>query len=345
MTRHQNGIEGVHLVGSVPLRDAEDVFRTASALLGPRLQRVSDGETGLRADWIHWQAANFLQHPLLEAATPEDAATYSAGAFVKLRSGAAAADLKFPELGYARVAAESFAHLSRLKRMGVVPPGLRFQVSLPTPLAPVTWFVAPVDQAAVEPAYEKALLAEIDALAATIPPDELAVQWDVAVEFALLEGLRSPHFRDIEAGIVERLIRIGNHVPGGVELGYHLCYGDAGHKHFKEPEDSGKLVRIANAISAGVRRPIDWIHLPVPRPRTDADYFAPLTGRRLQSHTTLYLGLVHLTDGIAGAEKRIRAAQSFVPAFGIGTECGMGRRPPDTIPDLLRLHAEIADRL
>jgi hypothetical protein len=29
--------------------------------------------------------------------------------------------------------------------------------------------------------------------------------------------------------------------------------------------------------------------------------------------------------------------------FGIATECGFGRRPADSIPALLRLHAELAD--
>ena len=31
-----------------------------------------------------------------------------------------------------------------------------------------------------------------------------------------------------------------------------------------------------------------------------------------------------------------------VAAFGVATECGLGRRPPETIHDLLRLHAQIA---
>jgi hypothetical protein len=31
-----------------------------------------------------------------------------------------------------------------------------------------------------------------------------------------------------------------------------------------------------------------------------------------------------------------------VPAFGISTECGLGRRPPETVPGLLDLHAAVA---
>lgn len=335
----------IHLVGSVPLASAQDVMRTASALLGPRLRRVPDGETGVRANWIRWQSAVFQRHPAFEVAVPADPAAYSPGSHVRLRPAAADAPLAFGPLGYAEAALASYASLGELRRAGQVPRDLRFQVSLPTPLAPVTWFVAPEDQPRVEPAYEAALLAEVDEIARAIPHEDLSIQWDVAVEFALLEGLRPAHFRPLEDGICSRLVRLANGVPPGVEVGFHLCYGDADHAHFKEPDDTAKLVRVANAVVAGVARPIDWIHLPVPRGRTDAAYFSPLSGLSLGAETRLHLGLVHLTDGAAGAERRIRAARRFAGDFGVGTECGLGRRPPATIPRLLALHAEIADAL
>ena len=59
-------------------------------------------------------------------------------------------------------------------------------MSLPTSLAPVVAFVVPEEQMAILPAYTRRLLAEADAIAAAIPHDQLAVQWDVAVEVALL---------------------------------------------------------------------------------------------------------------------------------------------------------------
>lgn len=112
-------------------------------------------------------------------------------------------------------------------------------------------------------------------------------------------------------------MRLGSHIPLPAEMGYHLCYGDAGHKHFKEPEDTGKLVEIANAISAGITRPINWIHLPVPQHRSDAAYYAPLGNLHLHPETELYLGLVHFTDGVEGTLKRIKAAKQFVTDFGV----------------------------
>ena len=36
------------------------------------------------------------------------------------------------------------------------------------------------------------------------------------------------------------------------------------------------------------------------------------------------------------------AADAHVSAYGVATECGFGRRDPETIPDLLKIHAEVA---
>jgi len=147
---------------------------------------------------------------------------------------------------------------------------------------------------------QAALLNELARITAAIPQDELAIQWDTAVEFAILEGVTPTFLADSKADILERLIRLGNRIPVLAELGYHLCYGDAGHKHFKEPEDTGKLVEVANALSAGLRRPIKWIHLPVPRNRLDAAYYGLLRHLRLHPETELYLGVVHVSDGVEG---------------------------------------------
>ncbi len=99
---------------------------------------------------------------------------------------------------------------------------------------------------------------------------------------------------------------------------------------------------LANALTAGVRRPLTWVHLPVPRDRTDDAYFAPLRALRLSPETELYLGLVHYTDGVEGTRRRLEAARRIMTGFGVATECGMGRRSPATIPDLLATHAAVA---
>ena len=334
--------KGVHLVGSIPLNSAEEVFRTTSTILGERLRRIPDGETGIRSGWIGWQFQLFASNPMFEMVAPQPNAYVPRSRF-KLRSPRTPGAITFEQLGYADAALDSYSLFSQLKQDGVISPQYRFQVSLPTPLAPVSAFVVQEDQAEVATAYEAAMLTELDRITSHIPQDELAIQWDTAIEFAILEGAMPTFLVDSKAEILERLKRLGNRVPVSVEMGYHLCYGDAGHTHFKEPEDPGKLVEVANALSAGIRRPINRIHMPVPRNRSDTAYYEPLRNVRLRPETELYLGLVHFTDGVEGTLERIKAAQQCVADFGVATECGFGRRPPDTIPALLRIHSQVAE--
>jgi hypothetical protein len=209
-------------------------------------------------------------------------------------------------------------------------------------MAPVAFFIEPQHLFNVLPAYAKTMISELSQIAAAIPHAELAIQWDIAMEFALWEGLFPPPPGDWKGMILGQLAQLGDAVAADVELGYHLCYGDRGHKHFIEPKDTANLVEVANGISARVKRSIEWIHLPVPRNRTDAAYFAPLRHLKLKPGTELYLGLLHLSDGIEGARKRIEAARTAVDRFGIGAECGMGRRDPRTVVDFLKLHQQAA---
>ena len=46
----------IHFVGSIPLPDAETVFRTLAAATGPHLKRLPDGKTGIRIkEETKWQ--------------------------------------------------------------------------------------------------------------------------------------------------------------------------------------------------------------------------------------------------------------------------------------------------
>lgn len=330
---------GAHLVGSVPLADSEAVFREVAGKLPGRLRRIPDGETGIRTNWIQWQFPLLLEVPEFESAE-ERAGPY--GARLQLRSGASGDDVVFPELGYAAAAIESYAVFSRLHDEGVIPDGVRFQVCLPTPMAVTHVRFVPRDQEAVEAAYERQMLAQLARVVDAVDADDLAIQWDTAVEFAVLEGVLESYLPNPLGDILERLVRLGDQVPTGVEMGYHLCYGDANHQHFVEPTDTEKLVAVANGVCAGVNRPVDWLHMPVPRGRSDEAYFAPLSDMQLQDQTEFYLGLVHMTDGVDGARARIEAARSVVSDFGVAAECGLGRRPAETIPDLLEIHANVS---
>jgi hypothetical protein len=209
-------------------------------------------------------------------------------------------------------------------------------------------FLVDALHAPLDPLYNDAVKHEIDKICAAIPRNELAIQFDVAsAVFARLERNEASSYGHSKAEMQERFSAIvadlGNRVPAGVDLLYHLCYGDSNHRHVVEPTDMGDMVEFANRLSRTIKRPIDLIHMPVPRNRADDAYFEPLKKLTLRPETELCLGLVHYTDGVAGTKQRLATAKKYAKKFSLATECGFGRRDPRTIPELLRMHAEVAD--
>jgi hypothetical protein len=339
----------VHLIGSVPMADARTVFETVSAALGSRLRYLPDGETGERGDWITWLEPIFAEHPALEL-SPEGFQLHAMARKnrrYRLRPGKTVQDLSFDNLFYADIARRSYATFAELKQAGKIPPQVKFQIDL-VPAHSVIWlFLDDSLHAAVDPIYNTAVKHEIDKIAATLPHDQIAIQFDVAsAVFARLQRNEpNAYGRDRAAMLASFgaiLVKLANHVPGDVELMFHFCYGDSNHKHVIEPLDMGDMVDVANLLCAKIERPVDLIHMPVPRDRDDDGYFAPLARLRLQPGTELCLGLVHYTDGVVGTRRRLATAEKHVQNFSIATECGFGRRAPDTIPELLRIHAEVA---
>lgn len=336
----------IHFVGSIPLADSEAVFRALASSVGDRAKRWPDGETGERAYWIRWQNQTFDAHPDFEL---KSASTSLHGykdalerPFYVIRDGVDPAGVRIETMGYAAEAVASYATFAALKADGVVPAAVRFQVSIPSAIALTAGFFEMPERAAVEPIIEAALAQEIQTIAAAIPHDQLAIQWDVCHEVVAADGGLPLHYDDVVAASTARIARLLGFVPDDIEAGIHLCYGDPGHKHIIEPADLSTCVSYANGITAASPRKVNFIHMPVPRDRGDAAYYAPLAALSLPADTELYLGLVHFTDGAEGTAMRLAAAAAHVGAFGIATECGFGRRDPDTIPPLLDIHAAAA---
>jgi hypothetical protein len=352
----------VLLVGSVGLKDSEEVFRTVGPLLGGRMKRIPDGETGPRTSWVarlrfalegnpafeddpkELAAGGRITHPTEGTRTWKGSSVVPRGAppppRMRLKAGVRPEDIRIGALGYPEAAVDSYSVLCRLRKEGVLPKHLRFQVSLPTTAAFLNAHVVYEHHAIVEPIYRRRLFAELEEILAAVPHDDLAIQWDVSTEMGQWEGVRHAYFSDVKAGVIERLAAHCNRVPRGVELGVHLCYGSYGGRHWKEPESTANMVEVHNRLAGELERPIDYIHMPVPVDRADDAYFKPLQEMKLAHETKLFLGLVHDSDGVEGTRKRIAVAAKYARGFGIAAECGFGRRPPETIPNLLRVHAE-----
>jgi hypothetical protein len=347
MAPHSSEQPIVHFVGSIPLPDTETVFRTLAAATGPYLKRLPDGETGIRKTWIRFLQQVLADNPAIEVArdVPPFKFTQWDGKLIReiprlrVKPGAVPDPASF-ETGYAEMAIASWQVFEKMQRQGTIPAGVKFQVSLPTPVAPTYNNMVPADRPKILPALTQHLLAEVDHIAAAIPSERLALQWDVCQEVLAWEGYYDAGPVDFRTETIDVLTRIGNAVPEAVELGYHLCYGSPQDEHCVQPKDAGVMVEITNRVSAGVKRPIQFFHLPVPKDRTDDVYFAPLAGLGLHPETELYLGLVHHDDA-AGDAARLAAARRHARVAGVATECGMARGDPARLPALLAAHVHV----
>ena len=339
----------VHFVGSITLPDAETVFRTISQAAGPHLRRLPDGETGVRKTWIRFLQQVLADNPAIEVArdvppfkfTQWDGRVLREIPRLRVKQGARLDPATF-KTGYTDMAIESWRLFDRLQQEGVIPAGVKFQVSLPTPIAPTYNNMVPADRPALISALTTHLLGEVAAIARALPNDRIALQWDVCQEVIAWEGYYEPGPVDFRKETIAELIQIGDGVPAAIELGYHLCYGSPADEHVVQPKDTGIMVEIVSAVSSGVRRPIQFFHLPVPKLRNDDAYFAPLAGLKLRPETELYLGLIH-HDDMAGNAARVAGARRHVRVDGVATECGMARGDPERFPALLFAHAQTAE--
>jgi hypothetical protein len=343
---HDSAVVGAHLVGSVPLRSSDEVFEVVAEELGHHVKRIPDGETGERAGWAGWAAQVFFgmdefveRYPFYKEISPR---------VFGLVGGVSPADVRYPNLGYADAALASHERFAQFKREGKIAADVRFLVSMPTPVAILSCVVGESEFAALEPGYEAALLGELERILDGVPHSELAIQWDVCIEVWFHEGWVKAPFEPVRAGIAARLARYAAAVPEDVELGVHFCYGDYKHSHLGQPTDCRACVDIFNDADELIQRPLEFIHIPVPIERDDDGYYAPLDELGLAAGTELYLGVVHFRDGVDGAQRRIATAKRHASSFGVATECGMGRRPPerggseDGTRQLLQIHAAVA---
>src|SRR5271169_3157810 len=116
----------VHFVGSIPLPDAETVFRTLAAATGPHLKRLPDGETGIRKTWIRFLQQVLAENPAIEIASdvPPFKFTQWDGKLIReiprlrVKPGMTPNPATF-RTGYAEMAIQSWQLFEKLQTAGV----------------------------------------------------------------------------------------------------------------------------------------------------------------------------------------------------------------------------------
>jgi hypothetical protein len=143
----------VHLVGSIPLPDAESVFRIVSGAVGPHIKRIPDGETGIRKTWIKFLQDVLAENPAIEVA--KDAPPFKFiqwdGKLIReiprlcLKSGVEPDPQSF-KTGYADMAIASWALFDRAEGGRHSCKRQISDQSLPTPVAPIYNNMVPADR-------------------------------------------------------------------------------------------------------------------------------------------------------------------------------------------------------
>jgi hypothetical protein len=339
----------VHLVGSVPLLDCAAVFRAVAAGAGEHVRRLPDGETGKRNNWIRFIQEQLAARPDMEVdptAPPIKWVQWDGKHLRDIHRLRFKRDTDLAKVGfatgYAEMAIESFAVFERLQNEGVIPAHTRYLVCMATSLAPGYNYISPHSRPDFVARFTDHLIGEIAKIARHVPHDRLAVQWDVCQEVLMWENYYAGQHAGWRDEILDVQRRLGEAIPAGTHLGYHLCYGSPADEHLLMPKDMGVMVEMTNGIVEAVKRPIDFFHLPIPKDRSDDGFFVPLDELDTDTFTELHLGLVHLGDE-AGDLKRLRAAQQHCRVDGIATECGWGRKNPEQIPALLAQHRRLVE--
>lgn len=359
----------VLLVGSVPLQPAAAVFETVTLHLGDLVRRIPDGE---QLGWIRAAFRSHQENPALEVSrqVPLQAKGANPINIFQLKPGLSARDLTLGPYGYAQNAVQSYAQFTRLRDEGKVRPGTRLQVTMPGPGTSVSVVQVPAHE--LLPLAQAALLAELEQIVASIPADDLTIQLDVGMEAEHEEYLRRPTafdaplhqvFHWTHEQMADAVAGVANRVPSEVELGIHIC--SIWHHDPDGGQDNAVLVDTANALARRISRPLAYLHMPL-IPEHDVADVAPLKDLQLPSETQLYLGLIHVSDGLEGARRRVAAAHTAVEDFGVGFFCGLGSAPglspiaasgqpgpatppripratPDTIGAVLDLHRQVAE--
>ncbi len=333
--------EKLLLVGSIPFESAERVLLLASGMLGGHLDAIPDGEVLDRRFWILRMAFQvFNGHAAFETvhrpdAPPGGERLIPAGLDdvwrFRLRPGIERVDFDMPgwRLGYAKDAQSSYAIFSAMKREGKVPAETRFQVSLPAVNSVCNPAIFGTDEAELEiirAGFQRAMIAEARKICEIVPASELAVQFDCSFEVTDVHGAVGLPVEGSIARNVGQFEGLANAVADDALLGFHLCFGTFGGWPRFAPPDLGRTVKLANGIKAATTRRIDWIHIPA-LDTSDEAFYAPLADLDV-GETQVYLGLVHSMESF---EDRYRAARKFLPEFGLGAYCGLGRLDPEEV--------------
>ena len=156
------------------------------------------------------------------------------------------------------------------------------------------------------PGVSRAFRTEIEKMVEKIPPGELVIQWDLAVENRFLEAKMEKEGLEAGKREADRLMApaadICPYIPKEVELGYHSCFGTLNGWPSRQPASLLGTVLLLNAGIAASGRKVEFVHFPTVR-SLEESFFCPLAD--LKKGPRPYVGLIHHLVDAAGMKQQM----------------------------------------
>lgn len=337
----------VHLVGTVPAADAAAAFELFASTLDGHLPRwIPDGETGDRLDWVQRIVEDLRRHPDLELAREGDWSDYDTTPYFKVSRGHRFETL---DLDYSRYFAESWPAFEEFRRERTDAPGLQIGIPGHVDLALSAFGFKPAAALSHLAPFRDATVREITRIHDRAG-DDVVFQLEIPIPLVLLTRVPA-RLRGVVARVLAgELVKVVRRSPGGTRFGIHLCYGDMNHKAMGDPQDSGPLVQLSNALVRAwpASQRLDFVHAPFARgqkaPPLDADFYAPLANLRLPHGVKFAAGFVHEELGLDDLRMvRDRIEGLVGRPVDVAAACGLGRRDAERAKANLELSRAVAE--
>lgn len=331
------------LVGSIPLDTAEQVFRAFGPTLGEHLPFIPDGEIGERRYWIDGIAyrvlnghreLDTLHYPSPGPDGVEEWRPQGIGDEFRFRVKPGISKVRFGDpgwrLGYTRDAVNSYFVFKTLRKDGVIPAHMRFQVCLPLVWSAFAgFFPDQADRDKVISGATEAFRTEVAELVRQIPPEDLAIQWDLAIENRFVEPLLAmgdeKGARNLARRMAEPMAEICSVIPRQVLLGHHSCFGTLNGWPSRQPPSLLGTVMVLNEVIAAGGRPVDFLHFPTIASSAE-EFFRPLQDLDV-AQSRVFVGAIHHMHGPGGMKQQLQIVKKFLPEFALAAPCGFGRAP------------------
>jgi hypothetical protein len=216
-----------------------------------------------------------------------------------------------------------------MKKDGTIPQRVRFQVAIPLTYSAVRYFFPDEDVEKVVPGFTEALRAEVAKIVEMIPNDDLAIQWDLAIENRLVDVALEQGGPEAARKEAARVCAPAHDVcawlPKNVHLGHHMCFGTLSGWPSRQPATLEGAVTLSNAAVDASGRQVEFLHIPTLGTAEDV-FFAPLKQLK-HDGAHVYMGAIHHLHGSKGIRPQLETIKKYLPKFGIGAPCGFGRSP------------------